>query len=741
MAASLGTLTLGLSLGDAVFKKSANNVIKSFNKMIRGLRSRSKAANVAIGGIVSSFRGLKKAIGLAGSALKLGGGLFGAGVAGATAFASAVVKATGSLDAIGKLATQTGIAAEQLQVYQRAAELGGVATETLNSGLQAFTRRIGDAQQGFGLAKTTLEKYNVAIRDSNGAHLSGDQVLRNVVERLRTMTSETERASLASAVFSRQGLGLGVALGKLGSGGIDKLKSAMLELGLIIDGKTIKAAERAQDQFSLMGLVIKQKTLATLGKFAPELGNIAQAISTTFAKNFNLDISDEGIRDAVDRIIEKFFDFAEQIIRAFDKAKEVINTFLKGLHAIAVGIDGLPGFDIPGIGENEHQLNDLRTELIKVENQLKINEGLAANGSERAAGFVEKHKAKIKELKQEMAALSKSKGSGPFQFATGSVDDQVGSLRNSQKQFGTEFTNARDNKPGAANIVTGGGGGGGTGKDVVGGVDGFVMPAGLDEFFTKLNNAGNSDNVVAINTIVDDFQKLGERATALELSLNPALAKQLQYQKNLDLIRQAQEAGLTPMIPYAEQVKQLTDQFNQSLAEVPDKAAAGANFQQFGQNVAQSLEQAAASNDYSGLKNVLKQQLMSFITQAIDGIGSGGGSGIGGVLGGLFGGGGDKALPGAATGASFMVGGKGGQDNNVVAFKATKGEKVDVSTPGQQAANGGALSQSNTINNSFAGATIHASNEEELKQVAQAAQDGAVGKVMQLAKQGRLPRG
>lgn len=41
-------------------------------------------------------------------------------------------------------------------------------------------------------------------------------------------------------------------------------------------------------------------------------------------------------------------------------------------------------------------------------------------------------------------------------------------------------------------------------------------------------------------------------------------------------------------------------------------------------------------------------------------------------------------LPGYKTGGSFTVGGAGGPDSKLVAFKATPGERVDVSTPGQQ---------------------------------------------------------
>lgn len=46
-------------------------------------------------------------------------------------------------------------------------------------------------------------------------------------------------------------------------------------------------------------------------------------------------------------------------------------------------------------------------------------------------------------------------------------------------------------------------------------------------------------------------------------------------------------------------------------------------------------------------------------------------------------------LPGAATGADFVVGGGGGTDSKLVAFRATPGERVVVQTPEQQAQRGG----------------------------------------------------
>jgi hypothetical protein len=63
-----------------------------------------------------------------------------------------------------------------------------------------------------------------------------------------------------------------------------------------------------------------------------------------------------------------------------------------------------------------------------------------------------------------------------------------------------------------------------------------------------------------------------------------------------------------------------------------------------------------------------------------------------------------KALPslfGFATGGDFTVGGGGGTDSQLVAFRATPGEAVSVRTPGQQAAGSGGGDVYNTFNWSF----------------------------------------
>ncbi len=100
-----------------------------------------------------------------------------------------------------------------------------------------------------------------------------------------------------------------------------------------------------------------------------------------------------------------------------------------------------------------------------------------------------------------------------------------------------------------------------------------------------------------------------------------------------------------------------------------------------------------------GLADRLADQLIdgafSQIEDALTGLfskaagGTGGGGGLGGLFSGILSGLGSalsSILPGFAHGGSFTVGGVGGIDNNVVAFRASRGERVTVEPPGAPAA-------------------------------------------------------
>lgn len=77
-----------------------------------------------------------------------------------------------------------------------------------------------------------------------------------------------------------------------------------------------------------------------------------------------------------------------------------------------------------------------------------------------------------------------------------------------------------------------------------------------------------------------------------------------------------------------------------------------------------------------------------------DAMGSGSGSGgfggtVGNILGSIFGGGSSSGIPGFATGGNFTVGGSGGTDSQLVQFRATPGEMVNIKHGNDNGPSGG----------------------------------------------------
>lgn len=134
------------------------------------------------------------------------------------------------------------------------------------------------------------------------------------------------------------------------------------------------------------------------------------------------------------------------------------------------------------------------------------------------------------------------------------------------------------------------------------------------------------------------------------------------------------------------QVEEDIERVNSGLEEQADQVEEVQNqWIGFGDIAVSALEDAILeSKKFSDILDGLEKDILRLVTrnlvteplaQSIGGFFQGSSSGGGNIFSSLF---------GAARGADFMVGGGGGTDSQVVAFRATPGEQVTVRTPQQQ---------------------------------------------------------
>lgn len=158
----------------------------------------------------------------------------------------------------------------------------------------------------------------------------------------------------------------------------------------------------------------------------------------------------------------------------------------------------------------------------------------------------------------------------------------------------------------------------------------------------------------------------------------------------------------------------------------------------YAEQAARNMQDAFADFLFDPFRDGLKGMLKGFIdivrrmvaeaaAAKIFGSKKSGGLGLGDLITGAVG-----SLFGFAQGGSFNVGGSGGTDSQLVAFRATPGERVSVSTPGQSA--GGVVNIYQTVD--ARGATMDAI--KLLPAAMKAASDDAVARIHQQRKSGRI---
>lgn len=134
---------------------------------------------------------------------------------------------------------------------------------------------------------------------------------------------------------------------------------------------------------------------------------------------------------------------------------------------------------------------------------------------------------------------------------------------------------------------------------------------------------------------------------------------------------------------------------------------------------AKELGQTIKVDIFDSSKNVFEQMRDQWKANLANMVNDWVTSGLGKIFKGIFGnstsgfGGFFSSLFGFANGGSFEVGGKGGTDANLVAFKATKGETVHVNRPGEtRGMGGGSIIFQNSYD--FSGSTL---SESEVRQM------------------------
>lgn len=207
----------------------------------------------------------------------------GAGLAMAGALAVAgvailkITKRTAELgDKFQKMSIRTGVATQTLSEMAHVAELSGTSIEVVENSILKMAKAVNDANNGLSTQERTFEKLGIKIKNTNGTLKDTDTLFFEVLEGLRSVTSQTERAALAQEAFGRSGTKL-LTIVNESADSVERLRKEARELGITFDQQAANDAARMNDELDRMNKSVTGLT-NELGKtLIPLIADWAQA--------------------------------------------------------------------------------------------------------------------------------------------------------------------------------------------------------------------------------------------------------------------------------------------------------------------------------------------------------------------------------------------------------------------------------------------------------------------------------
>ncbi len=327
-------------------------------------------------------RGLKGVGSVAGGAAKGVAGVGLAAAATATALAVLVDRSFQAVDAIGKTATQTGIATDTLQAFHLAARESGTTVEGANTALIKFARSVGDAQRGVKTQSDIFKDLNVNLKNADGSMRSFDEILGDTAKGITQLGDQTARATALANLFGRQGVILTGAINDLSESGMKNFIQRAKDLGIVLSEKVIRRTEEFNDAVGVIKMQVGSFVQNITTSFLPVLEKLQEKISSVIkAAIAPVEEGGAGGMDALGlKIANSIIEFTAKGIEHFgifaDSVATMVNDLKIKLNEVAVAffefqmrmLDAMPFRDFKQeILDLDIQASRFRMSIIKLE--------------------------------------------------------------------------------------------------------------------------------------------------------------------------------------------------------------------------------------------------------------------------------------------------------------------------------------------------------------------------------------
>ncbi len=181
-------------------------------------------------------------------------------------------------EAIQDTAERVGFGVEQLQELRFAADQNGSSARTLDMALQRFSRRVGEAANGTGELRDSLQETGVELRNADGSMRSSYDILLDYADAIQNAESDQRALSLAFKAFDSEGASL-VNLMRQGREGVIGFGQAAHDAGIVLEQGIVRQGAEANAALRVMRQEITTRLQGAVLENAEGLQDLAQAFA------------------------------------------------------------------------------------------------------------------------------------------------------------------------------------------------------------------------------------------------------------------------------------------------------------------------------------------------------------------------------------------------------------------------------------------------------------------------------
>jgi hypothetical protein len=605
------------------------------------------------------------------SALKTGfAAAAAAAAAGLAAVSVAVRQNLNSFDELSKTSQKIGIPVEELSKLKYAADLSGVSMEGMQTAVGKLSKNMVAASGGTGKMAETFKALGINIKNSDGSLRSSSVILTELSDRFASMPDGAQKTALAMQLLGKSGADLIPML----NGGSDALGGLLNEakmFGLEVSTETARMAEAVNDNFARVSYAISGlgvQLTATLAPILLQVSNAMVAMAETFISALQYLPQ---VAEAVTVVGGALaIAFSPAILAAVGNLTIAIGVGMVGaVRALTAAMLANP------LGAFAVAVASAITAAYYFRDEIQKAIGLDVVGIAKDAAnlIIGSFVAAFEDIKFVWEQFPNIIGAAVV-GATNLVIEAVNTMIDGAKRAVNDLISALNYIPGVdiSGLSVGG--------DAIGKMDNPYADA-----LSKAVGGRNAAVSAAMNAdYIGSIGKAFEASTPAVQSFGDALSS---ANSELDAMGGGGGGG----------GKNKTGGGGNKLDQVKANVkGAASEMQKFGESIASTLSSSImglidGSKKLKGvISDLLKQLGQMALNKAFQGLmgafGGGGFGGGGGLLGGIFAGIGK--IFGFARGGTIMPGGTGGIDSQLVMFRKSPNERVDITKPGQTLSSG-----------------------------------------------------